>query len=72
MNRNHFYTYTVGVRTIVSREILNKKGVGTGEFEDVTTWPLTMVTRCANLHDVAGRLGKSLDDIRYERKVIER
>ena len=68
-DRNHEYIYTVGVRTVTTVKLLDKNGDDTGRTEEVTTWPLQEV-HAFNIHQVAGKLHKELDDIRYEKKVI--
>jgi hypothetical protein len=70
--RNHFYTYTVDVRTIGQIDILDRHGKATGETEEALVWVEAIATHCANIYDVAGKLQKKLDDVRYKHKEIER
>lgn len=58
--RNHFYLYTVDVRRVEKDADGNK----------ITHWDEVQIADCCNLHDVAGKLQKPLDDIRYKDKRI--
>ena len=58
MNRNHFYLYTVDVRRIE-----------TENGAKVIHWDEAQAIAC-NIHEVAGKLKKPLDDIRYRHKDI--
>ncbi len=71
MSRQHFYTYTVSVRTVAQLDILDKNGKPTGHTEEGIAWIKKEVSHCGNIHDVAGKLHLNLDDIRYEHKEME-
>ena len=68
--RNHFYLYYVATRRVETVPATDDDGnIIDGKTKKVTHWDETTVEAC-NIWEVAGKLKRHIDDVRYFNKVI--